>query len=255
MAAEEAGLSLTGVTIRVGGEPVTAAKLERMRRVGARVMPAYGSIEAGAIGLGCPNPSEIDHMHLASDAMALITHPLQLPGTGMTAHAFNLTSLIDASPKVMLNYQIDDDGVVEERDCGCPLHACGYTTSLHTVRSYSKLLVEGVTLIGAEIQAILEEVLPARFGGSPLDYQLLESEEAGGVTRLHLLVSPRLSIPDAQEVARVFLRAVRASSPRGDAGGSIWEQARTLEVLRQDPVLTPQGKMLPLYNRRPVSRN
>jgi hypothetical protein len=253
VAAEEAGVDLTGATIRVGGEPVTAAKVERMRRVGARVMPAYGSIEAGAIGLGCPRPSEIDHMHLASDAVALITHPLEMEGTGVTVQAFNLTSLVDASPKVMLNYQIDDDGIVEERNCGCPLHACGYTTSLHTVRSYSKLLVEAVTLIGTEIQRILEEALPARFGGSPLDYQLMEREDAGGVTRLNLLISPRLSIPDEQEVVRVFLRALRASSPLGDAGGSVWEQADTLRVLRQEPVLTHGGKMMPLYHRRSAS--
>jgi hypothetical protein len=255
VAAEEAGLDLTGLTIRVGGEPATSGKVERIRRAGARVMPAYGSIEAGAIGLGCPRPSEIDHMHLAHDAVALVTHPLEMEGTGVTVQAFNLTSLVDASPKVMLNYQIDDDGVVEERNCGCPLHACGYTTSLHTIRSYSKLLVEGVTLIGVEIQRILEEVLPARFGGSPLDYQLMEADDEGGFTRMHLLISPRLSVPDPQEVVRVFLQAVRAASARGDACGSLWEQADTVRVLRQEPVLTPRGKLLPLYNRRPDPRH
>ena len=255
VAAEETGLDLTGLTIRVGGEPATSAKVERMRRVGARVMPAYGSIEAGAIGLGCPRPSEIDHMHLAHDAVALVTHPLEMEGTGVTVQAFSLTSLVDASPKVMLNYQIDDDGVVEERNCGCPLHACGYTTSLHTIRSYSKLLVEGVTLIGVEIQKILEEVLPARFGGSPLDYQLMEGDDAEGFTRMHLLVSPRLSIPDPQDVVRVFLQAVRAASARGDACGSVWEQAGTVRVLRQEPLLTARGKLLPLYNRRAAPRH
>jgi hypothetical protein len=187
--------------------------------------------------------------------MALITEPIALEGTGTTVHAFNLTSLEESSPKVMLNYQIDDDGVVEERNCGCPLHAAGYTTSLHTVRSYSKLLVEAVTLIGTEIQRILEEALPARFGGSPLDYQLMEREDADGVTRLNLLISPRLSIPDEQEAVRVFLGALRTSSPLGDAGGSVWEQAGTLRVVRQEPVLTSRGKMMPLYHRRSVSGN
>jgi hypothetical protein len=255
VAAEEAGLNLTGLTIRVGGEPLTRAKAEGMRRVGARVMPAYGSIEAGAIGLGCPRPSEIDHMHLVTDAVALVTYPLEMEGTGITVQAFNLTSLLDASPKVMLNYQIDDDGVVEERNCGCPLYAAGYTRSLHTIRSYSKLLVEGVSLIGAEVQQVLEEVRPARFGGTPLDYQLMESDDAEGFTRMHLLISPRLSVPDPQEVVRVFLQAVRAASPRGDACGSVWEEAGTVRVLRQEPVLSPRGKFLPLYNRRPGPRH
>jgi hypothetical protein len=254
VAAEEAGIDLTGTTIRVGAEPVTAGKVARMNRVGARVMAAYGAIETGPIGLGCPHGVEVDHMHLASDVMALITEPIALEGTGTTVHAFNLTSLEESSPKVMLNYQIDDDGMVEERNCGCRLHACGYTTSLHTVRSYSKLLVEGVTIIGPDVQRILEEVLPAAFGGSPLDYQLVEDEGGDNLARLHLLVHPRLSIADDEHVARTFLQALRASSPRGDSGGSVWERAGSLKVVRQPPVLTTRGKHLPLHTRRAPRR-
>jgi phenylacetate-coenzyme A ligase PaaK-like adenylate-forming protein len=229
---------------------VTTGKVARMRAVGARVMPAYGAIEIGSVGLGCPNGTEADHMHLASDVVGLITQPVALDGTGTTVHAFNLTSLEESSPKVMINYQIDDDGIVEERDCGCPLYRMGYRTSLHTVRSYSKLLVEGVTVIGADVQRILEEVLPAAFGGSPLDYQLVEDEGADSMSRLLLVVSPRLAIADEQEVARVFLRALRTGSPRGDSGGSIWERAGTLRVLRREPLVTSRGKQLPLHIRR-----
>lgn len=254
VAAEEAGIDLTGTTIRVGAEPMTAGKVARMKRVGARIMAAYGAIETGPVGLGCPNGGEVDHMHLASDVMALITEPVTLEGTGTTVHAFNLTSLEESSPKVMLNYQIDDDGIVEQRRCGCPLYACGYTTSLHTVRSYSKLLVEGVTIIGTDVQRILEDVLPAAFGGSPLDYQLVEDEEADSLSRLHLLVHPRLSIARDDDVARTFLQALRASSPRGDSGGSVWERAGSLKVVRQPPVLTTRGKHLPLHTRRAPRR-
>jgi hypothetical protein len=254
VAAEEAGIDLSGTTIRVGAEPVTAGKVARMKRVGARVMAAYGAIETGPIGLGCPNGVEVDHMHLASDVMALITEPVALEGTGTTASAFNLTSLEESSPKVMLNYQIDDDGVVEERNCGCRLHAIGYTTSLHTVRSYSKLLVECVTIIGTDVQRILEEVLPAAFGGSPLDYQLVEDEAGDNLARLHLFVHPRLSIARDEDVARTFLDALRASSPRGDSGGSVWERAGSLKVVRQPPVLTTRGKHLPVHTRRAPRR-
>ena len=42
----------------------------------------------------------------------------------------------------------------------------------------------------------MERVLPARFGGSPLDYQLMEEEDERGFTRLSLLVSPKLRIAD-----------------------------------------------------------
>jgi phenylacetate-coenzyme A ligase PaaK-like adenylate-forming protein len=246
-------MNLAGATIRVGGEPVTAAKVAPMRRVGARVLPVYGAIETGAIGIGCTRPSEIDHVHLPSDSLALIAQPHVIPGTGETVQAFNLTSLVDASPKVMLNYQIDDHGVIEKRNCGCPLHEFGYRTSMHTIRSYSKLLSEGVTVFGSEVQRVIEDVLPARFGGSPLDYQLVEDEDARGFTRLYLAISPRVAIADEETVGRVLLEAIRASSPRSDAAGTVWERAGTLQVLRHEPSATSRGKVLPLHRRRSSS--
>lgn len=244
VAAEAAGLDLTGTTLRLGGEPITAAKVGPMRRVGARVLPIYGAIETGAIGVACARPAEVDHVHLASDATALITYPVVVDATGESVDAFNLTSLVDASSKVMINYQIDDYGVVEQRDCGCPLHAAGYTTSLHTIRSYSKVLSEGVTLIGADIQHILHEILPSRFGGSPLDYQLLEDEDAQGLTRLYLVISPRIEIADEGVVLQTLLQALRASNPRSDAAGAIWQNSGTVQVKRQEPAVTARGKLV-----------
>lgn len=72
---------------------------------------------------------------------------------------------------------------------GCPLEDLGLTDHLRQVRSFSKLTGEGVTLIGSDVVHILEEVLPARYGGSPLDYQMMEVEDEDGFTRLWLLVS------------------------------------------------------------------
>ena len=43
-----------------------------MRSSGARVLPTYGAVETGSIGLGCPLGTESDHMHLASESVALI---------------------------------------------------------------------------------------------------------------------------------------------------------------------------------------
>jgi hypothetical protein len=250
VAAETSGLDLTGTTLRIGGEPITEAKVAPMRRAGARVLPIYGAIETGAIGVACARPAEVDHVHLASDSTALITYPVVVDSTGETVDAFNLTSLVDASPKVMINYQIDDHGVVEQRACGCPLHACGYTTSLHTIRSYSKVLGEGVTLIGADIQRVLHNVLPSRFGGSPLDYQLLEAEDAQGLTRLYLVISPRIEIADEQAVLQTLLQALRASNPRSDAAGSIWQNSGTFQIKRQEPAVTARGKLVLLDRRR-----
>ena len=137
VAAREAGLDLTGATLRCGGEPITPAEAQAMEQAGARCVPGYGTVEAGGLGLGCGRPVGVDDVHLATDAFALFTHPL--PGTkraGVTVAAFNLTTLLDEAPKLLLNYQSDDYGLVEERACGCELAACGYTTHLREIRSF-----------------------------------------------------------------------------------------------------------------------
>jgi len=252
-AASDAGISLEGATLRIGGEPITPAKAALMRSSGARVLPTYGAVETGAIGLGCPLGTASDHMHLAGESVALIAQPIRVAGEETEVQAFNLTSLVDASPKVMLNYQIDDHGAIESRACGCPLHAAGFTTMIHSVRSYSKLLGESVTLSSSELQHVLEDVLPRRFGGSVLDYQLLEREDAQGLTRVFLVVSPRIALADDEEPVRVLLDAFRASGPRGDSAGSIWQQAGTLRVLRQEPKTTTRGKLIPVHRERTLA--
>ena len=250
IAAQEQGFDLTGAAIRLSSEPLTPAKAERMRRVGIRTVASYGSIETVAIGLGCSQPAHVDEVHLAMDAYALIDYPYCVPGLGITVPAFNLTGLLDSAPKVMLNYQSDDYGVVEERACGCGLETYGYTTHLHQIRSYSKLVGEGVTLIGNEMVRILEEVLPTRFGGTPLDYQMTEQEDAQGLTRLVLLISPRIEIRAETEVIQTILEALSRSSPIAATVRPVWQQAQTLQVQRREPVATARGKLLPLHIQR-----
>lgn len=250
VAAKELGLDLTGATIRIGGEPITPAKVQQMLAAGARVMPAYGAIDTGAIGLGCADSEHIGDVHFFHDAYALFTSPHVVEGINVTVPAFNLTSLLDTSPKLMLNYQIDDYGLVEERTCNCALGAIGYTTHLREIRSYSKSVGEGVTLIGNELQQILEQVLPARFGGSSLDYQWMEQEDVQGMTRLYLIISPRVEIADESEIVPVVLNALRASSPTADSARTVWEQVDTIRVKRTEPILTARGKLLPLHIQR-----
>ena len=250
IAAQEQSLDLTGATIHLSSEPLTPAKAERIEQAGVRIVTAYGSVETGAIGLGCARRAHVDEVHLVMDAYALIDYPYAVPGIGVTVPAFNLTSLRDCSPKVMLNYQSDDYGMVETRACGCELGACGYNVHLHGIRSYSKLVGEGVTLIGNEMLRILEEVLPARFGGTPLDYQMTEQEDAQGLTRLVLLVSPRIEIQDEAQVIQVILDALSRSSPMAATVRPVWQQAQTLQIQRREPVVTARSKLLPLHIQR-----
>ena len=102
-----------------------------------------------------------------------------------------------------MNVESDDYGVIEEQSCGCPLECYGYTEHLREIRSFRKLTGEGVALVGSDMVRILEEVLPGRLGGSPLDYHLMEEEDADGFTRLSLVVSPRIEIADEQAARRI----------------------------------------------------
>jgi hypothetical protein len=250
VAAQEAGLDLSGATFRLGGEPITSTKARMIEKSGARIVPAYGMVEISTIGLGCPNGAHSDDVHLAMDTVALVTQPHPVDGTDVTVPAFRITTLTDSVTKVMLNVQVDDYGVVEERACGCPLEGYGYTVHLHDIRSYSKLLGEGVTLIGNEMVHILEHVLPTRFGGTAMDYQLLEEEDQQSLTRLYLLVSPRVAIREERELVDALIEALRASSPAAGVAGTMWRQAETIRVRRAEPLWTARGKLLPLHIQR-----
>lgn len=250
LAAQAAGTYLRGAAALGIGEPVTPAKLERITSAGMRFTSVYSTVEAGRVAWGCAAPVDSDDVHLLRDAFALFTQPHTVEGWGVTVDAFNLTALSAATPKVMLNVQMDDYGIVEERHCGCELEAYGYTTHLRQIRSYSKLTGEGVTLIGSEVVRILEEVLPARFGGSPLDYQLLEQEDEQGLTRLYLVVSPRVHIADESEVVRALMDGLSASSSMADAVRTFWKRTQTVQVKRMEPALTSRGKLNPLSLQR-----
>lgn len=247
LAAREAGLNLDGARFFGGGEPPTPTKVREITASGARWIPTYGFQEAGMVAVGCGNPADGNDLHLAKDIVALIQHSRQVPGFDITVQAFHFTSLLPTAPKLLLNVETDDYGEIETRPCGCPLEANGFTDHLRHINSFSKLTGEGVTLVGREMVHILEEVLPARFGGTPLDYQLLEEEGEQGFTRLSLLISPRVHISDEAQVIETVMEALRLSSAAADVARAIWSQAETLRVQRREPIWTARGKLLALH--------
>ena len=109
-----------------------------------------------------------------------------------------------------------------------------------------ELTGEGVTLVGSDMVRVLEEVLPARFGGGPHDFQLLEEVGADGLSKLVLLADPRLDLPSEGVLVEAALQAIAASSDAGGLASSLWRQARTLHVRRERPRLTDRGKFLPI---------
>ncbi|HEX7587897.1 MAG TPA: hypothetical protein VF478_06240 [Anaerolineae bacterium] len=249
-AAQQAGLNLTGAVLMGGGEPPTPAKVREISRCGARWIPNYFLSEAGIVGWGCARPVDGNDIHFFKNTLALIQSPRQITHADISVDAFYLTTLLPTSPKLMLNVESDDYGLVEQRACGCLLEQCGFTEHIRHIRSFTKLTGEGVTLVGSEMVRILEEVLPARFGGSHLDYQLLEEENDESLTQLSLLVSPRIEIADEAAVIDTVLHALEKSSVAADVAGIIWSQAKTLRVKRMEPVWTSRGKLMPLHLAR-----
>jgi hypothetical protein len=254
VAAMNAGIDIRGVALRIGGEPVTRAKAELMKNAGALIVTGYGMVEISSVGLSCAHAEDRGDLHFAKDSLALITHPHKIAGTDTAVPAFHLTTLTDTVGKLMLNVEVDDYGIVDRRSCGCSMGELGLDVHLRDVRSYSKLVGEGVTLIGNEMVYILEHALPSRFGGTTLDYQLAEEEDEQGLTRISLFIAPRLSIVSESEVIEFLHESLRASSPAAGAASAVWKQAGTIRVQRKEPVWTGRGKLLPLHLQRPVSQ-
>jgi hypothetical protein len=250
LAAREEGLNLTGAIFSGGGEPMTQAKLREITRAGARCFPPYFFTEVGPVGMSCARVGNVNDQHFFKDAIALIQYARQVPGWEITVDAFHFTSLLPTAPKLMLNVESDDYGFIETRACGCPLETYGFTEHLRNIHSFRKLTGEGVTLVGNEMIHILEEVLPAKFGGGPLDYQLVEEEDEQGFTRLNLLVSPKVKIADKAAVIETVLEALSRSSVAADLAQAHWSRAKTLRVKRMEPVWTARGKLMPLYLAR-----
>jgi hypothetical protein len=245
--AEEEGIDLTGATFMGSGEPPTPAKVGAITRCGARHFPTYFFAEAGAVGLGCAKPADCNDLHFMKDSLALIQTPQKVPGAKIEVPAFCFTTLLPSAPKLLLNVESDDYGIIEKRHCGCELETAGLTEHLRHVRSFRKLTGEGVTLIGSEMVRILEEVLPSRFGGSPLDYQLAEEEDANGFTKLSLLINPKVGAIDDDAVIAVVLEELGRGSDAADLARAIWDQAKAFQVIRKEPVWTNRGKLMPLH--------
>jgi hypothetical protein len=252
LAARQAGLDLTGATFSGGGEPPTHAKVAEIEACGARFTSAYHLSEAGWVGRHCTASTDPNDQHLMRDHLAVIQIPQPVPGFDRTVQAFCYTTLLPSAPKLLLNFESDDYGILETRDCSCPWGKLGFTEHVRDIRSYRKLTGEGLTLVGSDMERIIEEVLPRAHGGSSLDYQLMEEEGVHGLTRFVLLVHPTVPLPEPELVRQTFLEAIAAMGAEAGHAHAILAQPDVLEVRRTPPRWTARGKLLPLHiARRP----
>ncbi len=249
-AARGAGAALDGVELTVSGEPITEARLAALRRAGVRAVPSYGSSDTGtAMGHGCLAPGWPDDMHLFGDLFAVIQPGAPAAGAGLPPGALLFTSLGAAAPLILVNVMLGDQAVLEERACGCAIERGGWTRHLHTVRSFEKLTVGGMNLLDADLIGILDEMLPARFGGGPTHYQVIEEQAPDGQPRIRLLVDPAVGQVDLGAVAEAFIGAVS----RGPGGGRItaltWRAGGFVTVERRSPESSRGDKILHLVTR------
>ncbi len=244
LAALDAGLDIEGAQFLLEGEPVTEARLAIIRRAGAQAGCRYAAMEAGPIGYWCLAPEAPDEIHVVGDL-----HVIVQPEPAARGHPrpFLLTSLRPTAPIEMLNVSLGDVAVATSRRCGCPLDECGWGTHLHTIRSFEKLTVAGMTLPDAAVVRTLDETLPARFGGHPTDYQLVEDTTAAAGPALRLLVDPRLGALDAGAVVDQFLGGIGQAGDAERVMAEAWRAAEILRVERRPAHTTATGKILHVH--------
>jgi hypothetical protein len=244
--ARAAGVAMEGARFTLVGEPVTAARLTAIQTVGAVGAPRYATTDAGPLGDACLAPEAPDDIHLYDDLNALIQAD-QKRAPGIPPGALLVSALRPAAPFVLLNVSLGDRAILRRRACGCAMETLGWSTHLHTVRSYEKLTAGGMNFVDSEVIQVLEEVLPGRFGGAPTDYQLVEDQASDGQPRLRLLVHPRLGPLDPVRVADAFLTALGHGSGVERVMELEWRSLGLLQVERQAPRVTPAGKILHLH--------
>jgi hypothetical protein len=242
-AARDKRMDLEESFFKVTGEPYTEGKQTVVEACGASTFSGWSLAECGSVAGGCSQRQAIDEMHVLAGKVALIQRPVVLLGNAGTVDAFHLTTLRRETPKMMLNVDTGDYGVMSRRPCGCPLEWLG--THVHSIRNYEKLTASGMHIPGTDILELVDSVLPRIHGGGPASYQFVEETDVagGGVT---IVVSR--SIPDLDEKAVV--RDVRAYLSRRSQAQrmmmNIWEQGATLRVVRDEPYATATGKTPPV---------
>jgi len=254
VAAQEAGVRLDGLTFCLQSEPLTRARHDHIAAAGARRVVHYTSIEMSGIASSCAASSQADDLHVFTDRYAIIEceRPLIVEAAGdvATVQALLLTTLTPTIATVSFNTEPGDHARLEQRPCGCSLGALGLTTHVSEVRSFEKLSAEGVSFVRSNVLQVLEEVLPATFGGSSLDYQLVEEEATASNTSLVLRIHPAVGALDEGRVRETLLRSLAAGGTVDANHAELLRLAGSVTISRQPPVATPAGKVLPLQLAR-----
>ena len=243
--AMERGLDIAGTIFSVGGEALTPAKRAIMESVGGRVYPFYATIDVGPVGYSCNRMNEGNCVHFFEDSLAAITRARLAPLSQTRVNSLLFTTLGSYSPRVVINAELDDSGVIEPARCDCVYSRLGLTRQIRDIASFGKVTGQGITLAGTDVVRILEEALPRRLGGGPGDYQIVERDDTNQ-TVLVLRVSPRTGVSDVARVRDCFLDELTRNEG-GSLAARIFRHAEAVRVLIAEPLTTQTGKVLPLH--------
>jgi hypothetical protein len=242
-AAEAAGIRLDGAQFTANGEPITAGRIAAIERVGARLGGYYGSVETGPLGYACLAPSQPDEMHLLCDLHAVVNVTGTATDGNLPSDTMLVSSLRPTAPLFLLNVAFGDCGVTLVRRCGCPLESLGWIPRRHAIRSYSRVTVGGMTFFDSDLIGVLEDMLPARFGGGPTDYQLIEEATPDGRSALRLVIAPSVGSVDPAAVEEAFLDGISGRSDAARVMGMAWRRAGVVRIERRLPTVAASGKI------------
>jgi hypothetical protein len=137
-----------------------------------------------------------------------------------------------------------DRTTISRKSCGCALEREGWETHIRDVRSFEKLTAGGITLLDSDVIRVLEEVMPSRFGGRPVDWQLIERIDGKGARpEVALVVDPSVGGMDEKEVIAAFLAAIGGGNGGERLMEMQWRDAGVISIKREAPARTASGKI------------
>ncbi|MGH9030263.1 MAG: hypothetical protein ACRDV4_11705 [Acidimicrobiales bacterium] len=242
-AAAERHRDLSGLVLATSGEPLTQEKTSAILAVNAVPLDTYAFAQVGGVATACTH-RPVGELHVWETDVAVITREGCRPD-GRSVSVFLWTTLQPSARNIFVNVSSDDYGVLRRDDqpCTCGFGSLGFRTTVGQIRGLSKVVTGGITLPPDVLHDVVERQLPQQFGGTPVDYQFLETE-VGGRSCLVLRVDPALRVDDAAVLQAVSVR-LRASEA-GMLADEVWETGVDLRVQRQPPVPTRSGKVLAL---------
>jgi len=78
----------------------------------------------------------------------------------------------------------------------------------------------------------------------------MEEPDESGIPRLFMLISPDIGAVDEERITRIVFDSLTTGEYSHSYSMSYWAQAGTLKILRQHPIPTMRGKIMPLHIRR-----